>query len=35
MKHSLIAHDAAEKLEPAAEIGSQTPPLQILVAHIS
>lgn len=35
MKHSPIAHNAAEKLDPAAEIGSQTPPFQILVVYIS
>lgn len=35
MKHSPIVHNTAEKLDPAAEIGSQTPPLQILAVHIS
>lgn len=35
MKHSPIARNTAEKLDPAAEIGSQTPPLQILAVPIS
>lgn len=35
MKHSPTVHNTAEKLDPAAEISSQTPPLQILAVHIS
>lgn len=35
MKHSPIVHNTAEKLDPAAEMGSQTPPLQILAVHVT
>lgn len=35
MKPSAIAPNTAEKLDPAAEISSQAPPLQILAVHIS
>lgn len=35
MKHSPVVHKTAEKLDPAAEISSGTPPLPILPVHIS
>lgn len=35
MKHGPTAHNTAEKLDPAAEIGSQAPPLQIQEVHVT